>query len=224
MNPSDGSVAKKSKTGAVFDPPDGYSPATNDTLFLKIDDALGIITFTERFRYLGAISSSSLTDDFEVGHRIRSAAAAFGCLRTNIFGQSVGSSPLPLASKGKLYRVLVLGILLYGCDCLRVLSAEELRHKLNTFHNRCVRSMAKKSQRTSSDSNTGHFKYDALAPMYAALGVTGIDLFISSRELRWAGHVMRMNMTRLPRIFMTSWVAPHLGATDGGRRSPTGTT
>jgi hypothetical protein len=205
MNPSDGSVAKKSKTEAVFYPPDGYSPTTNDTLFLKIDDALGIITFTERFRYLGAISSSSLTDDFEVEQRIRSAAAAFGCLRTSVFGQSFGSSPLPLASKGKLYRVLVLGILLYGCESW-VLTAE-LRRKLNTFHNRCVRSMAKKSQRTSSDSNTGHFKYDALAPMYAALGVTGIDLFISSRKLRWAGHVMRMSMTRLPRMFMTSWVA-----------------
>jgi hypothetical protein len=72
MNPSDGSVAKKSKTEAVFYPPDGYSPSwrvsfkcivccSNDTLFHKIDDALGIITFTELFRYLGAISSSSVT-------------------------------------------------------------------------------------------------------------------------------------------------------------------
>jgi hypothetical protein len=43
--------------------------------------------------------------------------------------------------------------------------------------------------------------------MYAALGVTGIDLFISSRKLLWAGHVMRMSMTRLPRMFMTSWIA-----------------
>jgi hypothetical protein len=99
----------------------------------------------------------------------------------------------------------VLGTLLYCCESW-VLNAE-LRQKLNTFHNRCARSMAKKSQRTSSDSNSGHFKYDALAPMYAALGVTGIELFISSRKLHWAGHVMRMDMTRLPRMLMTSWVA-----------------
>ena len=82
----------------------------------------------------------------------------------------------------------------------------ELRRKLNTFHNRCVRSMAKRRRRTSPDNDSGFLKYDALAPIYAALGVTGIDQYISSRKLRWAGHVMRMEMTRLPRMFMTSWV------------------
>ena len=42
--------------------------------------------------------------------------------------------------------------------------------------------------------------------MYAALGLTSIDQYISSRKLRWAGHVMRMSMARLPRKFITSWV------------------
>jgi hypothetical protein len=133
MNPSDGSVAKKSKTEAVFYPPDGYSPTTNDTLFLRSDDALDIITFTERSRYLGAILSSSLTDDFEVEQRIRSAAAAFGCLRTNVFGQSFGSASLPLASKGKLYRLpsprarhLALRLRVLGADCGTPAQAEHV--------------------------------------------------------------------------------------------------
>jgi hypothetical protein len=34
---------------------------------------------------------------------------------------------------------------------------------------------------------------------YAALGTTGVDQHISSRKLRWAGHVMRMDMTMVPR-------------------------
>ena len=33
-----------------------------------------------------------------------------------------------------------------------------------------------------------------------------IDHYISLRKLRWAGHVARMNMERLPRKFLTSWV------------------
>jgi hypothetical protein len=39
-----------------------------------------------------------------------------------------------------------------------------------------------KPQRTSSDNNSDHFKYDALALTYAALGVTGIDHSISPLE------------------------------------------
>jgi len=50
------------------------------------------------------------------------------------------------------------------------------------------------------------FKCAALAPQYVSLGVTNIDQYISNRKLRWAGHVMRMSMSRLPRMFMTSWV------------------
>jgi hypothetical protein len=204
MHPTDGTVAKKSKTEATFYPPDGYSPTTNDTLFLKIDDALGIVTFTERFRYLGVILSSSLTDDAEIEQRIRAAAAAFGCLRRYVFDKNFGSTSLPLASKGKLYRCLVLGILLYGCESW-VLTAE-LRQKLNTFHNRCVRAMTKPKPQRASSSNSNIFKHAALAPQYAALGITGIDQYISTRILRWAGHVMRMPWLRLPRKFMTSWV------------------
>jgi hypothetical protein len=48
--------------------------------------------------------------------RLRSAAAAFGCLRKSVFGHSFGSRWLPLVSKGKLYSTLVLNLLLYGCE------------------------------------------------------------------------------------------------------------
>jgi hypothetical protein len=42
--------------------------------------------------------------------------------------------------------------------------------------------------------------------MYTALGLTSLDLGISNRKLRWAGHVRRMDWSRLPRKFLTSWV------------------
>jgi hypothetical protein len=133
MSP-DGAVAKTSKTEAVVYPQAGYTPTPNDTLPLQIDDAFGIVTFTQQLRYLGAISFSSLSDDDEVAHRLRSAAAAFSCLRKWVFGQNFGSRSLPLASKRKLYSTLVLNLLLYGCENW-VLTAP-LRQRLNTFHNR----------------------------------------------------------------------------------------
>jgi hypothetical protein len=97
MSP-DGAVAKRSKTEAVFYPQAGYTPTPNDTLPLQIDDAFGIVTFTQQFRYLGAISSSSLSDDDEIAQKLRPAAAAFGCLRKWVFGQSFGSRSCPKAS------------------------------------------------------------------------------------------------------------------------------
>ena len=63
----------------------------------------------------------------------------------------------------------------------------QLRQRLNTFHNRCVRAMAR-PQRTSFSSTNDHpapfVKRPALAPMYTALGLTSIDLVISNRKLR----------------------------------------
>jgi hypothetical protein len=100
-----------------------------------------IVTFTQQFLYLGVISSFTLSDDDEIAQRPRSAAAAFGCLRKWVFGQSFGSRSLPLVSKGTLYSSLVLNLLLYGCETW-VLTAS-LRQRLNTFYNRCTPAIAR---------------------------------------------------------------------------------
>ena len=43
---------------------------------------LGFFSFTKEFKYLGSIVHSSLTSDTDVDKRIRSAAVAFGALRS----------------------------------------------------------------------------------------------------------------------------------------------
>jgi hypothetical protein len=175
------------------------------TLPLQIDDAFCIVTFTQQFQYLCAISSSSLSDDDEIAQRLRSAAAAFCCMAKQVIGQSFGSRLLPLVSKGKLYSTLVLSLLLYGCDNW-VLTAQLCR-LLNTFHNCCVRAMAR-PQRTSFSSTNDHpapfVRRLALAPMYTGLCLTSLDQVISNRKLHWARHVRRMDWSRLPRKFLMS--------------------
>ena len=42
--------------------------------------------------------------------------------------------------------------------------------------------------------------------LYARLNVPCVLRLISNRKLRWAGHVARMDMHRLPRKFLSSWV------------------
>jgi hypothetical protein len=148
----DGTAAKKSKTEVMFYPAAGYTPTDNDTLPLRVDDHHCIVTFTDQFRYLGAVISSSLTDDAEITNRIRSAAAAFGSLQRWVFGQSFGSKSLPLASKGKLYCSLVLCILLYGCESWVL--TQPLLQRLHTFHNCCVRSMSGRAARVRDGEHT----------------------------------------------------------------------
>ena len=50
-------------------------------------------------------------------------------------------------------------------------------------------------------------------------GLSFIDTYITRRQLRWAGHVARMDFCRLPRKMMSSWFRkkrPH-GAPQYGR-------
>jgi hypothetical protein len=77
-----------------------------------------------------------------------------------------------------------------------------LRQRLNAFYNRCMCAMAL-PRRTSFSSSYDHpapfVKRPALAPMYTALCLTGLDQVISNRKLRWAGHVRRMDWSSFPR-------------------------
>ena len=40
------------------------------------------------------------------------------------------------------------------------------------------------------------------------LGLDSIDMYIARRQLRWLGHVTRMDYDRLPRRMLSAWV-PH---------------
>ena len=42
--------------------------------------------------------------------------------------------------------------------------------------------------------------------LLALVGLSSLDTYIARRQLRWAGHVARMNTARLPRKMLSSWV------------------
>lgn len=72
--------------------------------------------FTKKFKYLGPIANSSLTSDADVDKRIRSAAAAFGALRSVLCNFALLG-----ALRGRVYSAPVLTVLPYGSEvrCLR---------------------------------------------------------------------------------------------------------
>jgi hypothetical protein len=181
----------ESKTKAMYfpGPSQEYSDGDVSVISLGGDKT---ITFTEEMIYLGSVIVPSLRSDNDVGRRIMLARRAMGILRP-----SFRRSDLALRVKGKMYVALVLSILMYGSECWTM--TEELMKELRTFHNSNVRSMCKVNM---SNTQKHHISSSTL---YKRLNIQPIDCYFHRRILRWAGHVSRMPLHRLPRKLLTSW-------------------
>ena len=192
MHVGRGSTA--SKTEAMFCPRPRRAYEDGNTERFAVDGD-GFVEFTREFKYLGSIISSELTSDADVDKRIKSATAIFGALSTSIF-KNKDLSPLV---KGRIYVTLVLSVLLYGSECWSL--REDLFDRLNSFHNRCVRTMCRI---TIAHTIRCHIRSESL---YERVGIRPLRTYYELRLLRWAGHLARMDMSRLPRKLLTGWVA-----------------
>ena len=137
------------------------------------------------FAYLGSTLSYDCADNLDVENRIDKAGQAFCTLRKNLFASTqITLKTMPLA-----YCILILTVLLYGSEtwCL----TEALYRQLRNFHVRCVRTMC----RVTCDHTHAH--RISTAQLLDRLGLPSIDTFITKRQLRWAGHVSRMDYDRL---------------------------
>ena len=190
---------KPSKTEILFvaAPSSTYtSPDTYDNTNLnhvRLDENC-FLPIVDHFCYLGTILSRNCSDQADVTNRIRKASNAFGSLRKCLFA----NSKVSLSIKSYVYIGLVLPIMLYGSEswCL----TENLFHMLRLFQRRCIRSMCGVSMK---DVFENHLSTDDLLNK---LNMSSIDSYVSKRQLRWLGHVARMEYDRLPRKLLSSWV------------------
>ena len=188
---------KLSKTEALFIPYDFSKYEEGDTSPLVIQgEKIGYVYFCKKFKYLGSLITSSLTDDDEIERRITAASAAFASLRQAVFTKKSISA----YSKKNAYEGLILSILLYGCEAW-VLSSR-LKLRLQSFHRRCVRSMSKV---TILQTWQSRISAESLEKKF---GLKPIAWYVNYRRLVWAGKVMRMDFhSRLPRKLLTSWIS-----------------
>ena len=126
-------------------------------------------------------------------HRITSAGAMFGSLSCTLCARHVS-----LTRKGRIYSSLVLSILLYGCESWALTA--DLRQKVTSFHNKCVRRMHRITLHHTQEHRI------RAAALEEKLGIRGIQATMDDLRMRWAGHVARMPENRLPRRFLASWV------------------
>ena len=91
----------------------------------------------DKFTYLGSTLARAVHIDDEVTTRTAKASVAFGRLCTNVWERN----RIRLDTKLKVYKAVVLPILLYACETWTV----HQRHakKLNHFHISCPRKLLK---------------------------------------------------------------------------------
>ena len=137
----------------------------------------------DNFTYLGSAISRSVNIDTEVDTRIAKASAAFGRLRVSVWDRR----GIKLPTKLKVYNAAVLPTLLYACETWTVY--ERHAKKLNRFHINCLRQLLKITWRDKIPDT------DVLDQA----GMTSIHTLLRRAQLRWAGHIVRMQDTRLPK-------------------------
>jgi len=88
--------------------------------------------------------------------------------------------------KIKIYRTIILPVVLYGCETWSLTLREELR--LSVFENRVLRRVFGPKR----DEVTGEWRKlqnEELSDLYSLPNILRV---VKSRRIRWAGHVARM--------------------------------
>ena len=166
------------KTVVMFQPAPGKaynepSIFVNNTKLKVADD----------FVYLGSTLTRDGTLDKEVHRRIQKASQYFGNLEERVW------SPHDLTYETKLavYESCVIPSLLYACETW----TPYRRHFkcLERFHQRCLRHIL-------------HIRWQQLVPDTEVLETAkmpSIEALIIKHQLRWAGHLVRLDDCRIPK-------------------------
>jgi hypothetical protein len=89
--------------------------------------------------------------------------------------------------KIKIYKTIILPIVLYECETWSLTLREE--HRLRVFENRVLRRIF--GPKREEDGLWIKLHNDELHSLYSSLNIVRV---IRSRRMRWAGHVARMGL------------------------------
>ena len=138
---------------------------------------------TTNFKYLGSIISADGSIDQEIDQRISKASQALGRLKTKLLNHH----NVKLQTKCKVYRAVVLSSLLYGSETWTLYRKHIT--KLEQFHQRALRSILGIRWQDRITNIEVLERSDSQS----------IESLLVKAQLRWVGHVIRMEDYRLPK-------------------------
>ena len=127
--------------------------------------------------------TNDATVNKDLDNRLARASSAFGHLHKRVWQ----NHSLRLSTKIQVYRAVVVPTQLYGCATW-VLYRKQIR-LLERFHQRCLRSiMGIKWQ-----------EYVTNEEVLKRANLPSLECTLLQQQLRWAGHVARMEDSRMPK-------------------------
>ncbi|KAJ4436270.1 hypothetical protein ANN_18901 [Periplaneta americana] len=140
---------------------------------------IGDLSFkeVEKLKYLGATVTNINYTRKEIKQRINMGNAYYSVEKL------LSSSLLPKNLKVRIYKTVILPVVLYGCETWTLTLREEQR--LRVFENKVLR----KIFGAKRDEVTGEWRKLHSAELHALYSSPDIIRNIKSRRLRWAGHV-----------------------------------
>ncbi|KAJ4443827.1 hypothetical protein ANN_05613 [Periplaneta americana] len=139
----------------------------------------------EKFKYLAATVTNINGTREKIKHRINMGNACYYSV-AKLLSSSLVSKNL----KDRIYKTIILPVLLYGCETWTLTLREE--HRLRVFENKVLR----KIFGAKRDEVTGEWRKLHNTELHALYSSPDIIRNIKSRHLRWAGHVARMSESR----------------------------
>jgi len=142
----------------------------------------------QQFTYLGSILTSDCDITHEVNRRIQLASTAFGRLCHRVFF----NHNLSISTKVAVYNAMCVSVLLFGCETW-TLYRRHLR-ALGDYHIKSVQ----KILGLHWLNKVSHVEIRRRANVHY------MEHLVMQRQLRWVGHVIRMQSNRLPRRILYS--------------------
>jgi len=140
----------------------------------------------EEFKYLGTTLTNQNSIAEEIKSSLRSGNACYHSVQ-NLLSSRLLSKNL----KTKIYRTVILPVVLYGSETWSLTLREE--RKLGVFENMVLRRIFGPRR----DEVTGEWRRlhnEELNDLYSSSNIVRV---IKSRRMRWAGHVARMGKERV---------------------------
>nr|VZI50187.1 unnamed protein product [Spirometra erinaceieuropaei] len=175
-----GLVINTQKTVVMHQPPPNSATAPNAPQINVNGTQLQVV---ENFPYLGSTLSRNTKIDDEVANRISKASQAFGRLQSTVWNRH----GLQLSTKLKMYKAVILPTLLYGAQTWTVYTRQARR--LNHFHLSCLRRILRLNWQDRIPDTE----------VLERTGILSIYSMLRQMQLRWSGHLVRMDDERLPK-------------------------